>query len=95
MAQFTTHSLDNFKRGLRNFYMRSIGVLNYVPSYQKIKSKVILYRPTEVFMRPDAENDYGLSEMVEEPVEVNFFEGGHTTVLKNTTLSDAINKLFV
>lgn len=91
----TKHTIEYIKKGVHGLYMRSIAVLNYDPSYNKLKSPVKLYRPTEEFMITGAERDYGLSELVEGPIEVEFFEGGHTTVLKNSNLIDAIHKLFI
>lgn len=75
--------------------MRSLGLLSYMPSYNRIRSIVKLYRPTNTFMLANAGRDYGLNALVEAPVDVELFDGDHTTVLDNCQLHDAINKLIV
>lgn len=67
--------------------------MEYKPSYGKIKSTVKLFRPTEFIRIAQTEKDYGLSELVEAPVQVDFFDGNHISVLKNLSLSEAINDL--
>lgn len=39
--------------------------------------------------------DYGVSEFVENPVKVEFFQRNHFTILKNSNLADTINTLFM
>ncbi|CAH1160281.1 unnamed protein product [Phaedon cochleariae] len=74
-------------------YERTKCIMNYVPSFTSIKSKVKLYRSTlNSFSYP--EEDYGLSGVCGHPVEVEYVDGSHISILDNVALPELINSLF-
>ncbi|XP_018336345.1 fatty acid synthase-like [Agrilus planipennis] len=83
-------------------YLRAVGqgvcrrlqaVVTYKPKfYSKIKSTVILFRPTRSSVSNIA-NDYGLNDLCEKEVEIRFFEGNHLTILENQEVANTINDL--
>lgn len=91
LANLKNRDFDYVRKRIYGIYMRTYTIMQYKPSYGKIKSTVKLFRPTKFIRIAKTEQDYGLSYVVEEPVEVRFFEGDHMSVLQNLTLSKAIN----
>lgn len=75
---------------LRTVKQRTNLLPSYVPSYPKIRSKILLCRPTEQSVSHERE-DYGLSEVAED-VTVQYFRGNHCTILTREELVTAITR---
>lgn len=86
---------DDIKNALVLLYKRTAAVLDYSPNFNKIKSTVKLYRPTEQVVPSNIEHDYGLQKLVENTIEVQFIEGNHISMLQNSNLCNAINGLLL
>ncbi|KAJ8963945.1 hypothetical protein NQ314_005276 [Rhamnusium bicolor] len=82
---------ESYKRTLASgLYQRIKALKDYNPSYHKLKSKAKLYKARYESIQGLPE-DYGLSQLIENPVEVKTFEGNHASVLTNELLVETIN----
>lgn len=68
-------------------------LINYVPSFPKLKSTVKLYKPSRPTYEDPIADDFELSNYVENPVEISTFEGNHVSILKNAQIAYAINNV--
>lgn len=73
-----------------SIYKRTKALMNYTPSYRKLKSHVKLLKPTNASVIGLPE-DYGLSDYFDKSIEVQTFEGNHVTILENEKVAEAIN----
>ncbi|KAJ8969851.1 hypothetical protein NQ317_002334 [Molorchus minor] len=78
---------EQFTTGI---YMRLKALKEYSTSYSKLRSTVKLLKPKEEIVK-DLPKDYGLSELFENPVEIQIFDGTHITILEDGELIDFIN----
>lgn len=83
-----TENTDYYKNLIRKIQQRTKAVLDYAPTFRKIRSKVVLFKPTERSVQGESE-DYGLSE-VSDDVTVRCVPGNHATVLRSVELREAI-----
>lgn len=70
-------------------YKRLNALINYKPTFERLRSSVKLYRPEGATVQ-NIEEDYNLSKLTEKPVEVKFFKGNHLTILENVELAREI-----
>lgn len=90
-AQNSTLSLANLKILYTTIYKHLVIIKKYeVSTVPRIKSPVILLKPT-IPSAPEAEEDYGLHKITSD-VTVQYVEGSHITILKNSKVIAAINK---
>ncbi|CAG9820290.1 unnamed protein product [Phaedon cochleariae] len=90
MGDKSSYDIDYQKSVATGIYDRTRCLMNYTPSYAKVKSKVKLFCATnKSFSYP--EEDYGLSGICEHPVEVESFDGSHNSILDNEALGTAID----
>lgn len=87
------HSRNYQKQFSVGIYKRLQAVLKYEPSFAKLKSPVTLFRPSHGSLQ-NIEEDYGLSAIVEKPVEIAFYKGNHITILQNPEVGAAISESF-
>uniref|UniRef100_A0A7G8Z9J8 oleoyl-[acyl-carrier-protein] hydrolase n=1 Tax=Meteorus pulchricornis TaxID=51522 RepID=A0A7G8Z9J8_9HYME len=72
-------------------YKRLIALENYdVSSLPPLRSSIILLKPSMPSVK-NVSNDYGLSKLTREKVEVYTIEGNHVTILDDTKIATAIN----
>lgn len=85
-----SENTEYYKNLIRKIQLRTKAVLDYVPTYNQIHSKIILLKPTEQSVQGETE-DYGLSEVASD-VTVRCITGDHITILKSDELSNVIAK---
>ncbi|KAJ8982149.1 hypothetical protein NQ317_011295, partial [Molorchus minor] len=90
LKQHTGRDAVYEKQFTTGIYMRLKAVKEYTPSYSKIRSTVRLFKPTEQALK-DVPEDYGLSELFENPVEIHTFDGTHVSILENEELINGID----
>ncbi|XP_057672284.1 fatty acid synthase-like [Diorhabda carinulata] len=82
-----------FQRALTNgLYNRIKSCESYIPSFDKLKSRIILFKPTKQTAN-DIDDDYGLSQITESQVQTIVFEGNHLSIVENDLLANEINSL--
>nr|CAI5861058.1 unnamed protein product [Callosobruchus analis] len=77
----------------RTIYKRLRALLLYTPSYTKVKSKICLIKPTQVTLKHVSE-DMNCSELSEQPLVVETFEGNHITIVDSEEAIQRINSIF-
>lgn len=77
----------------RSIYKRLIAILNYMPSFSKIRSEVHLYKPTIRIMH-NIDDDYGLSKYCYRDLIIQTLDGDHNSILDNDELAVNIDNLF-
>ncbi|XP_045465555.1 fatty acid synthase-like [Harmonia axyridis] len=90
-AHDATHSPQYQKKVAVGFYTRLKELRTYEPDYPKIISTVRLFKPSTLSVQNFAE-DYNLSRLCSNTVEVTLFEGNHITILDNPSVAEAINE---
>lgn len=85
-----SHSKAYQKQTAISLYDRIQAINTYTKSYHKIASKVHLFKAT-VPTVTEIEEDYRLSELCHQPVDVRSFEGDHVSILDNPQLAVAVN----
>ncbi|XP_023313671.1 fatty acid synthase-like [Trichogramma pretiosum] len=84
-------TVENQKALCSAIYNRIRAIENYTNSKVKpIKSPITLLKPTLPSVRMDFE-DYGLSKLTTDKVQVHYVPGNHVTMLDNEKISQAIN----
>ncbi|OXU23005.1 hypothetical protein TSAR_015483 [Trichomalopsis sarcophagae] len=74
-----------------SIYNRLIAVHDYdVSTLSPLKTPIVLLKPTAPTLRSVAE-DYGLSTITKEKIEIHYIEGNHATILENNKLAMVIN----
>ncbi|KAK9884293.1 hypothetical protein WA026_005245 [Henosepilachna vigintioctopunctata] len=86
----STHSPQYQKKAAIAFYTRIKELRTYAPDYTKIQSAVRLFKPSTLSVTNFAD-DYKLSELCANLVEIRIFEGNHLTILENVEVGEAIN----
>lgn len=71
---------------------RLAAVKHHTPAYNKITSKVLLYKPTKSSW-PSESEDYRLSSLCKQKVAISVYEGDHRTILQNEDMINNINAL--
>ncbi|VEN61337.1 unnamed protein product [Callosobruchus maculatus] len=77
----------------RTIYKRLRALLLYTPSYTQIKSKICLIKPTQVTLKHVSE-DMNCTELSEQPLIVETFEGNHITIVDSEEAIQRINSIF-
>ncbi|KAJ8958992.1 hypothetical protein NQ317_011720 [Molorchus minor] len=75
---------------INGLFTRVKTLTEYTPSYCKIRSTVKLFKAATQIVK-DVPDDYGLSQLLEEPLEVQVIDGTHLTILMNKKLINTIN----
>lgn len=75
-----------------SFYKRIKSVLIYEYKHMKIDCNTFLYKPT-VATLADANEDFNLSDICNEPITIKYFDGDHVTILENDKLAADINRV--
>ncbi|XP_072934221.1 fatty acid synthase [Epargyreus clarus] len=71
-------------------------VVNYkVEDVKKLKSPIVLLRPKENPPHLVIEENYGLDKFSECPVNVQYFEGNHASIIENKDCANAINRILL
>lgn len=83
-------SVDYITRLIQGGVNRIMALRNYKPTYEYIKSQLVLFKPTEVTYKTDLE-DFGLSRISKKTVPVYTLEGNHSTIIGNEELTKVIN----
>ncbi|XP_044764578.1 fatty acid synthase-like [Coccinella septempunctata] len=91
-AHDATHSPQYQKKVAVGFHTRLKELRTYEPDYPKIMSAVRLFKPSTLSVQNFAE-DYNLSRLCANLVEVRLFEGNHITILDNPSVAEAINEI--
>ncbi|KAJ8919484.1 hypothetical protein NQ315_002105, partial [Exocentrus adspersus] len=86
----TIHEANYQKLVANNIYKRTQALMIYTPSYSKLKTKVKLIKPTQSSVTGLPE-DYGLSQYFEKPIQVQNFEGNHSTIIENEAVAAFIS----
>lgn len=90
----TQYSDSALKKIILDIQKRVSIVNRYEPNVGKVRSEVVLYKPTEISVKGEKE-DYGLSDFVQGAVSVRYFEGNHFTILKNSDLRTSLNEFLL
>ncbi|KAH1011869.1 hypothetical protein HUJ04_001145 [Dendroctonus ponderosae] len=75
-----------------SIYTRAKAIVKWEPDFQ-LKSQVALLKPSLANVEM-ADEDYGLSQHCEKPVQVRVFEGNHATILENANVVDMVRECF-
>ncbi|ERL87904.1 hypothetical protein D910_05292 [Dendroctonus ponderosae] len=75
-----------------SIYTRAKAIVKWEPDFQ-LKSQVALVKPTLANVEM-ADEDYGLSQHCEKPVQVRVFEGNHASILENANVVDMVRECF-
>ncbi|XP_017769936.1 PREDICTED: fatty acid synthase-like [Nicrophorus vespilloides] len=68
-------------------------ILNYKNFQDKLKSEVVLFKPTVAIINDIAE-DYNLNALCENTVRIVTFDGDHRTILSNSSMHKELNNIF-
>ncbi|KAB0791247.1 hypothetical protein PPYR_03047 [Photinus pyralis] len=79
---------------VKSLYGRVKSFMEFEPKFEKIKSSVTLYKPTESLFQGSSE-DYDVEDLCEGSVSVHTVSGNHLTILKNTSMANEINKIVI
>ncbi|KYB28442.1 hypothetical protein TcasGA2_TC031057 [Tribolium castaneum] len=74
------------------FYKRYKAVREYQSQKRKIKSMIRFYKPEYPFVE-NMEEDYNLSELAEEKVQIMNLKGNHFTIIEQNELAEDISKV--
>ncbi|CAH1965284.1 unnamed protein product [Acanthoscelides obtectus] len=77
----------------KTIYKRLLALLHYTPSYTKIESKICLIKPTQMTLKHISE-DMNCSDLTEQPLTVDSFEGNHITIVDSEEVIEKINTIF-
>ncbi|CAH1187511.1 unnamed protein product [Phyllotreta striolata] len=88
----TPDKLELHTKLANGFYNRIKAIDAYSPSYDKLKSKLRLWKPA-VGLTKDIEEDYGLSRISESPIDIETFDGNHLSILHNRLVAESINSI--
>ncbi|KAF5280721.1 hypothetical protein FQA39_LY18004 [Lamprigera yunnana] len=94
MVKDVPHSLDYLRKACYKFCSRVGCLFTYHSDYPKIKSPVVLFKPTQTTIE-NFDEYYDLQKFCEQDIKINFVEGSHVTVLKNVNLAEAINDIIL
>ncbi|KMQ97230.1 fatty acid synthase [Lasius niger] len=84
-------SVENQKALCTTLYNRILALQKYdALSLSQIRSSIILLKPTQSSVHTDKE-DYGLSKITRDKVQVHYVEGNHVTMLDSDKVIAAIN----
>ncbi|KAG5860726.1 hypothetical protein JTB14_035063 [Gonioctena quinquepunctata] len=92
VGERSTYGPASQKLVANGIYGRIRALETYTPSYSKLKSKIKLYKPRDSNIR-GFEVDYGLSQISEQQVDIEVFDGNHVTILDNLEVAKALNSL--
>lgn len=83
---------DQYQRNITTaVYNRLIALNNYDEnSYPPLRSPIILLKPTMQTMK-NISNDYGLSALTREKLDIHTIDGNHVTILDDDKVATAIN----
>lgn len=87
-------SVDYFRRLIEGAVKRIMAIKNYKPSYEHVKSELILFKPTEQTFKTTAD-DFGLSDICNKSISVYTIEGNHSSILKNKEIVKIINSRLI
>lgn len=87
------HPIGYYKNLTIGLYERLKSVVEYRPVFNKLKSKISLYKPQQP-MLTDFTEDYNLTELCENPLDIKIFKGNHVTILENLKVAETIDQTF-
>lgn len=64
---------------------------SYKPSFSKIRAEVYLYK-AKIQTISGLEEDFGLSELCHQKIQIKYFDGDHVSILDNQDIAQEINK---
>lgn len=89
-ASFSPEYLHRMYTAMSN-RLKAVNTLNVVTDMPQLKSQIKLVRPQQASFF-DIADDYELTKYVSQPVEVQYIEGDHLTMLENPKLADIVNE---
>ncbi|XP_056629975.1 fatty acid synthase-like [Diorhabda sublineata] len=64
----------------------------YIQFSDKLKTKIILYKPSKQIYE-DIEDDYGISQITDSPIEIKVFDGNHSNIIENEMLAKEVDSV--
>nr|AMK38868.1 fatty acid synthase 1 [Colaphellus bowringi] len=92
VKEYLPYEKEFIKSLYKGLIKRMWALKMYTPTFTKINSKVILFKPTEQILK-EYLYDLGLSLTCGNPVEVIEIEGNHLSILGDENLANRINSL--
>ncbi|CAH1131325.1 unnamed protein product [Ceutorhynchus assimilis] len=86
------HSADHQNICILNTFKRLKAMVNWKPSF-KLQSKIIYFKASVLVGDEIPDQDLGLSNLCESPVDVKVYEGNHSSVLRNPEVAEAVNEI--
>lgn len=91
LIKYKAHSDEHYKLFCISMVQRVKALLNYETQFTKLKSTITLIKPKKATVSMD-EEDFGLSEYTETPVEIIYVEGDHVVIVENEECAEEINR---
>lgn len=87
------HSEQHQRNLCNTIYHRLKAMACYESTVGILKSKLKLIKPTQPTAVSELE-DFGMSELSEQPLDISYVDGNHVTILENPDCAKEINALF-